>query len=134
MHSFDLSVLFVAALFALSAVSESKEPWPQLCYWAKDRKAAREFIPCYVKDGKNELWPFQPCCMAGDVCLNYGACFNEKTNTTYHYGCNDKDYEALWCPRKCNLNLSKLCIQARRASLTIDRKELLDQSAVLSKE
>lgn len=59
------------------------------CYSSANSKSTGDFIPCGNVEFGN--WP---CCLAGNVCLDFGdanACWDHGTGNTYVAGCTDSD-------------------------------------------
>ena len=72
---------------------------PQLCYYAANKLASDDIIPCYTSTNPDTY----SCCKIGDTCLRRGACYNGNTGVTYQYGCTDSSYLDERCPPKCGL-------------------------------
>ncbi|KAM7185345.1 hypothetical protein V8F33_012463, partial [Rhypophila sp. PSN 637] len=66
------------------------------CYQANNVELDDHYIPC-----GNVLFGDHACCQAGDVCLEFSACYNNDLDLTYIAGCTDKAYaNTTVCPSK----------------------------------
>lgn len=64
------------------------------CYSSANSESKGDFIPCGNVEFGN--WP---CCLAGNVCLDFGdanACWDHGTGNTYVAGCTDSNVSFLW--------------------------------------
>lgn len=66
------------------------------CY-RKSSTAIKQLPSHYVACG-NAAIGHVGCCQAGDMCLRFGACYNQSFGTTYVAGCTDKEYLDANCP------------------------------------
>lgn len=60
---------------------------PSPCYHGPEALLDSRFVSC-----RNNENNFGSCCMLGDYCLQYGACFNLNSGMTYIAGCTDPTY------------------------------------------
>lgn len=58
------------------------------CYYEVGEESPSNMLPC-----GNAALGHKACCQAGDMCLDYGVCFNEKLEISYMAGCSDPKYE-----------------------------------------
>lgn len=61
------------------------------CYYAAGKAALDQYIPCGGGSGVSA------CCLAGDFCLQDGACYSPSTQMTYIAGCTDSTYSDSTC-------------------------------------
>lgn len=67
------------------------------CYIDPGIEAVPGVLPCSNIDNG----PDSSCCVAGDICLQNNACWNQRLGITYLYGCTDPTYNHDSCPNKC---------------------------------
>jgi hypothetical protein len=79
----SLATLLLVGLAAVEAQDQ--------CYYAAGKAALDQYIPCGGGSGVSA------CCLAGDFCLQDGACYSPSTQMTYIAGCTDPTYSDSSC-------------------------------------